>query len=89
MRFSVSSILNFSIIRQINSFLLLAMEMVEAKRLKRSPIHDTLPTEIFVKILKMLGFKSIKIALATCKRWKQSINDFKIVEAVYCMLIFK
>ena len=64
------------------------MEMIEAKRLKLSPIYETLPNEIFVKILKMLGYKSIKNALATCKRWKQIINDFKIVEAAYCKLIF-
>ena len=65
------------------------MKIVKAKRLKLSPIHETLPNEIFVKILKMLGYKSIKIALATCKRWKQVIDNFKIVEAAYCKLIFR
>ena len=60
------------------------MEMIEAKRLKLSPIYETLPNEIFVKILKMLGYKSIKMAITTCKRWKQIIDDFKIVETAYC-----
>ena len=60
--------------------------MAEAKRVKLSLVHDTLPTEIFEKVLKMLGYKSIKNALATCKRWKQIIDDFKIVEAVFSKL---
>ena len=64
------------------------IKMAKAKRVKLSLVHETLPNEIFVKILKMLGYKSIKNALATCKRWKQIINDFKIVEAAYCKLIF-
>ena len=58
--------------------------MVKAKRLRLSPIYETLPPEIFVKILKMLGYKSIKIARITCKKWKQIIDNFKIVEAAYC-----
>ena len=62
--------------------------MAEAKRLKLSLIHDTLPNEIFVKILKMLGYKSIKNALATSKRWKQIIDDFKIVEVIFSKLNF-
>ena len=62
------------------------IKMAGAKRLKLSLVHETLPNEIFVKILRMLGYKSIKNALATCKRWKQIIDDFKIVEAVFSKL---
>ena len=62
--------------------------MAGTKRLKLSLVHETLPNEIFVKILKMLGYKSIKNALATSKRWKQIIDDFKIVEVIFSKLNF-
>ena len=55
-----------------------------AERTKEAIIHVVLPKEIFEKILKNLGFKSIKAAQLNCKQWKKFIDDFKLVEAVSC-----
>ena len=44
-------------------------------------IHEILPLEIFVKVLKQLGYKSIRTTKGTCKKWVQIIEAFRIVEA--------
>ena len=54
-----------------------------AKTLKVTTIHDILPTEIFIMILKKLNYKSICLARVICKQWKKVIDNFKIVDA--CM----
>ena len=42
-------------------------------------IHELLPTEIFVMILKKLGYKSLCNASLTCKKWKKIIHDFGLM----------
>ena len=55
--------------------------MAENKVLDSPKIHEVLPTEVFVNILKKLEYKSITNAKRTCKEWKKIIEDFKLVEA--------
>ena len=57
--------------------------MAETKtdELEQKAIHEILPLEIFVKVLKQLGYKSIRTAKGTCKKWVQIIEAFRIVEA--------
>ena len=43
-------------------------------------IHELLPTEIFVMILKKLGYKSLCNASLTCKKWKKVIDDFGLMK---------
>ena len=47
-----------------------------------SMIHEFLPVEVFVNILKKLDFKSIVVAKRICKRWKEVIEEFGLVEMV-------
>ena len=47
-----------------------------------STIHEFLPVEVFVNILKKLDFKSIVVAKRICKRWKEIIEEFGLVEIV-------
>ena len=54
---------------------------IKSKKLKIALIHEILPTEIFVIILKKLGSKSISFARLTCKKWKKVIDDFGLVKA--------
>ena len=54
--------------------------MAEENPLRLAVIHDTLPTEIFVKILKLLDFNNILLARRTCKDWKRIIDVFKLVK---------
>ena len=53
---------------------------VNVKRLKLAAIHEILPQEIFVMILKKLRHKSISVAMGTCKYWKKVIEDFNLVK---------
>ena len=55
--------------------------MAENKVLDSPKIHEVLPMEVFVNILKKLDYKSITNAKGTCKQWKKIIEDFKLVEA--------
>ena len=53
----------------------------EVKDLTLAAIHEILPTEIFVMILKKLGSKSIWNAKLTCREWKKVIDDFRIMKS--------
>ena len=44
-------------------------------------IHEVLPPEIFVKILKKLGYKSICVARGTCQHWKKVIDSHELIKA--------
>ena len=48
----------------------------EVRDLKPAAIQEILPTEIFVMILKKLGYKSLGNAKLTCWEWKNVIDDF-------------
>ena len=55
--------------------------MAEATKLMNaSTIHEILPVEVFVNILKRLDFKSIVAAKRICKAWKDVIEKFGLVE---------
>ena len=47
-------------------------------------IHEKLPIEIFVKILRLLNFNDVCLARRTCKDWKNIIDKFELVEAASC-----
>ena len=47
-------------------------------------IHEKLPIEIFVKILRLLNFNDVSLARRTCKDWKNIIDKFELVEAASC-----
>ena len=51
-----------------------------AKTMKLAVIHEILPQEIFVMILKKLRHKSISVAMGTCRHWKKVIEDFDLVK---------
>ena len=72
---------NPSISEKSVSYLTPYCKMAENKVLDSPKIHEVLPTEVFVNILKKLEYKSITNAKRTCKEWKKIIEDFKLVEA--------
>ena len=53
----------------------------KSKKLKLAAIHEILPIEILVMILKKLGYKSLSFARLTCKEWKKVIDDFGLAKA--------
>ena len=59
--------------------------MVDTKRKRLLPIHEIIPPEVFVKILKKLAFKKIGCARGICTQWKIIIDaHFPIVKAACC-----
>ena len=55
--------------------------MQQEKRIKLTSIHAILPQEIFVMVLKKLGFKSATISRRVCHYWNRIIVDFQLAEA--------
>ena len=53
----------------------------KSKKLKLAAIHELIPTEILVMILKKLGFKSLSFARLTCKKWKKVIDEFGLYKS--------
>ena len=56
------------------------LKHVNAKTMKLAAIHEILPQEMFVMILKKLRHKSISVAMGTCKYWKKVNEDFNLVK---------
>ena len=54
--------------------------MFEKLKMASKLIHELLPAEMFVMILKKLGYKSLCNASLTCKKWKKIIYDFKLAK---------
>ena len=46
----------------------------EAKKLKLATIHEIIPEEIFVMILKKLDFKSLTMVWDVCTSWRKVIE---------------
>ena len=53
-------------------------KMAEEKRIRLAVIHEILPKEMFVRVLRFLDFKTISIARKTCKEWKRIIDLFNL-----------
>ena len=61
---------------EANSDVLLA----EMSKLEITDINQVLPTEILRNILQTLDIKNLCSARQTCKRWKEIIDGFELVE---------
>ena len=46
-------------------------------------IHNVLPQEMFIKILKMLDYETMNIARRVCKKWEFLIDEFKLTK--FCL----
>ena len=51
----------------------------KSKKLKLAAIHEIIPEEIFVMILKKLDFKSMALARGTCTEWRNVIDGFELL----------
>ena len=49
-------------------------------KLEITDINQVLPTEILRKVLQRLDIPSLCVARQTCKRWKEIIDGFELVE---------
>ena len=61
---------------EANSDVLIA----EMPKLEITDINQVLPTEILRKVLQRLDIPSLCVARQTCKRWKEIIDGFELVE---------
>ena len=44
-----------------------------------SKIHEVLPEEIFVMILKKLDFKSLTMSRGICTSWRRIVDGFELL----------
>ena len=51
----------------------------QAKKLKLAMVHEIIPEEIFVMILKKLDFKNLAIARGVCSKWRSVIDGFELL----------
>ena len=77
--------LPFPVIARKMHFLRLQLEELASEIV----IHEVLPNEIFIMILKKLSYSSINISRETCKHWKATIDRFELVKTVMRKYIFK
>ena len=56
------------------------LKMAKKRKTALSLVNQALPTEILKKIMENLDIKSLCFAKQTCKRWKDIINGFQLVE---------
>ena len=54
--------------------------MAEARRMELSAINDILPTEIIEKVIKLLNYKDVNQARLICRKWRQIIDNGKLVK---------
>ena len=54
--------------------------MAEERRMNFSAINDILPPEIIEKVLKLLNYKDTNKARLICQRWRQIIDNGKLVK---------
>ena len=84
---SFSSILDFDPSTPIKTATF--SNMAQVKRIKLSAIHEILPEEIFVMILKKLDYKSLTISRGTCKKWRTVIDGFELLSVKnFCKFYF-
>ena len=72
----------FGVLRKISrlTFETSKMANIENGLERLDVIHEIIPIEIFVMILKKLGYKSLGNARLTCKKWKKVIDDFGLMK---------
>ena len=66
--------------------------IAEMSKLEITEINQVLPTEILRNILQRLDIKNLCSARQTCKRWKDVIDGFELVEEAcskYFLSIFE
>ena len=51
----------------------------QAKKLKLAAIHEIIPEEIFIMILKKLDFKNLVMARGVCLKWRNVIDGFELL----------
>lgn len=51
----------------------------KAKKLKLAAIHEIIPEEIFVMILKKLDCESLAMARGVCSKWRNVIDGFELL----------
>ena len=54
--------------------------MAEERRMKLSAINDILPPEIIEKVLKLLNYKDTNQGRLICRKWRQIIDNGKLVK---------
>ena len=75
----------FDLVKEMKNLVLLNTRAIDGPNMTEMDISTTkvLPTEMLKAILEKLDYKSLSSARQICKRWKEIIDGFKLVEKAF------
>ena len=73
------------LVKEIKNLVLLKTRVIEGPKMADMDTlnNKVLPTEMLKAILEKLDYKSLASARQICKRWKEIIDGFKLVEKAF------
>ena len=73
------------LVKEIKNLVLLNTRAIDFPNMTEMDTSTTkvLPTEMLKAVLEKLGYKSLSSARQICKRWKEIIDGFKLVEKAF------
>ena len=73
------------LVKEINNLVLLNTKGIDFLNMTEmdTSTNKVLPTEMLKAILEKLDYKSLASARQICKRWKEIIDGFKLVEKAF------
>ena len=75
----------FDLVKEMINLVLLNTRAIDFPNMTEIDTSTTkvLPTEMLKAILEKLDYKSVAYARQICKRWKEIIDGFKLVEKAF------
>ena len=79
------------LVKEINNLVLLNTKGIDFLNMTEmdTSTNKVLPTEMLKAILEKLDYKSLASARQICKRWKEIIDGFKLVEKAFGKNLWK
>ena len=81
----------FDLVKEMKNLVLLNTRAIDGPKIAEMDTSTTkvLPTEMLKAILEKLDYKSLCSARQICKRWKEIIDGFKLVEKNFSKHLWK
>ena len=79
------------LVKEINDLVLLNARVIDSPKMAKMDMlsNKVLPIEMLKAILEKLDYKSLCSARQICKRWKEIIDGFKLVEKNFSKHLWK
>ena len=76
---------NFDLVKELKNLVLHNTSAIDIPNMTEmdTSTNKVLPTEMLKAVLEKLDYKSLSSARQICKRWKEIIDGFKLVEKAF------